>query len=79
MKNKLEILNKQENFSYFREKIIVYNEINRGSVLVFSKYENNKYKEYYDILLDGKCYILPTTVSLKKEIKNRIENGKDRV
>jgi len=77
--NKLELVEvKNEGalqFSPFRERTIIYNGEVRGNVLQFTDFKDSKYKQGYDILLDGKCFVLPKNVSLKKEIKRRIENA----
>ena len=67
---------KEENWGFI-EKEIVYNGEVRGSILKFTNFHHTKYESGYDVLLDGKCFILPITVSLKKEIKRRIENATD--
>jgi len=67
---------KEENWGFI-EKEIVYNGEVRGSILKFTNFHHPKYESGYDVLLDGKCFILPITVSLKKEIKRRIENATD--
>jgi hypothetical protein len=75
MANKLEIKETKDCIPgcWFLEKKIFYDKVERGSVLEYTNFQHPDFEKGYDVVLDGKCFILPRKAKLKKEILKRIE------